>query len=198
MSRFEKILVPIDFSDHSKAALDTAVEIAPSFGAKIHLLHCYQLQPGAISPYGIALPTNYAADLRAAAARQLKEWQEKISTDAVEIEASLSCDFPSQAIALRAEELGADLIVMGTRGLSGIKHVVLGSVAERTIRTAPCAVLTVNSSSALLVCLAARIGVVSSENRLAKLSAVNAASSDKLRRSSELSGSLTSGRHGRP
>jgi universal stress protein A len=145
MSRFEKILVPIDFSDHSKAALETALEIAPAFGAKIHLLHCYQLQPGAISPYGIELPANYAGDIRDAAAIQLKEWQEEISTDAVEIEGSLSSDFPSQAIALMAEELGSDLIVMGTRGLSGIKHLVLGSVAERTIRAAPCAVLTVKA-----------------------------------------------------
>ena len=145
MSRFEKILVPVDFSDESRAALETAIELAPVFGASIHMLHCYQIQPGGVSPYGIAFPTSYYNDIRDAAARQLKEWQEKIPTDAVEVEASLSSDFPSEAITITAEEIGADLIVMGTRGLSGIKHVMLGSVAERTIRAAPCAVLTVKA-----------------------------------------------------
>lgn len=145
MSRFKKILVPIDFSDSSKAALETAVDIAQSFGAKVHLLHCYQLQPGTMSPYGIELPADYAGDIRDAAASQLKAWQEGIPIDGLEIGASLSSDFPSEAIALTAEELGSDLIVMGTRGLSGIKHIVLGSVAERTIRAASCAVLTVKA-----------------------------------------------------
>ena len=50
---------------------------------------------------------------------------------------------PAQAITQTAEEIGADVIVMGTRGLAGLKHVLLGSVAERTIRTAPCPVITI-------------------------------------------------------
>ena len=58
---------------------------------------------------------------------------------------TLSSMFPSEVIAKTVEEIGADLIVMGTRGLAGIKHVMLGSVAERTIRIAPCPVLTVKS-----------------------------------------------------
>ena len=53
---------------------------------------------------------------------------------------------PSMAIAETVTELDCDLVVMGTRGLSGIKHVLLGSVAERAIRTAPCPVLTVKAS----------------------------------------------------
>jgi nucleotide-binding universal stress UspA family protein len=58
----------------------------------------------------------------------------------------LSPASPSLAIETTVEEVGADLVVMGTRGLSGIKHVVLGSVAERTVRTCPCPVLTVKAS----------------------------------------------------
>ena len=54
--------------------------------------------------------------------------------------------FPAEAIGRQAEEIGADLIVMGTRGLTGLKHVLLGSVAERTLRVAPCAVLTVKEA----------------------------------------------------
>jgi nucleotide-binding universal stress UspA family protein len=54
---------------------------------------------------------------------------------------------PSDAILDVAREIDADLIVMGTRGLTGLKHVLLGSVAERTLRLAPCSVLTVKSES---------------------------------------------------
>jgi nucleotide-binding universal stress UspA family protein len=54
-------------------------------------------------------------------------------------------ELPSEAIITVAKEIGADLIVMGTRGLSGFKHVMVGSVAERTVRLAPCPVMTVHA-----------------------------------------------------
>jgi nucleotide-binding universal stress UspA family protein len=145
MSRFEKILVPVDFSEHSTAALEVAVELASVFDAKLHLLHCYQIQPGGVSPYGIAIPSDYFAEIRDTAARQLAEWQEKHVPAAIPVDASTMSEFPSKAIAMTAEEIGADLIVMGTRGLSGFKHVMLGSVAERTVRIAPCPVMTVHA-----------------------------------------------------
>jgi nucleotide-binding universal stress UspA family protein len=63
----------------------------------------------------------------------------------VQTEEHLSPLFPPEGIAESAAEVGADLIVMGTRGLTGFKHVLLGSVAERTVRTAPCPVLTVKA-----------------------------------------------------
>jgi nucleotide-binding universal stress UspA family protein len=145
MADFKNILVPIDFSDHSAVALETAAKIAKAFGGKIRLLHCYQIQPGGVSPYGIALPSNYYSDIRNAAGQQLQEWQKRIAPEGVEVESTLMGEFPSHAIAVTAEEMGADLIVMGTRGLSGIKHVMLGSVAERTVRIAPCPVMTVKA-----------------------------------------------------
>ena len=77
MSRFKKILVPVDFSEHSTAALEAAVELARVFDSKLHLLHCYQINPGGLSPYGIAIPEGYFTDIRDAASRQLAEWQEK-------------------------------------------------------------------------------------------------------------------------
>lgn len=145
MSRFKKILVPSDFSEHSTAALEAAIEIAEGFGSKLHLLHCYQIQPGGISPYGIAIPSGYFAEIRDAASQQLAEWQESHVPAEIAVEASTVSDVPSEAIVKTAEEIGADLIVMGTRGLSGFKHVMLGSVAERTVRIAPCPVMTVHA-----------------------------------------------------
>ena len=145
MVRFKQILVPIDFSAHSAAAFEAAVEIAKAFDSKIHLLHCYQIQPGGISPYGIAIPSSYFAETRDAASQQLAEWQKKHVPAGISADASTVSESPSEAIITTAKEIEADLIVMGTRGLSGFKHVMLGSVAERTVRLAPCPVLTVHA-----------------------------------------------------
>jgi nucleotide-binding universal stress UspA family protein len=147
MASFQNILVPTDFSDHSKAALESAIALAKSLGSKIHLLHCYQIQAGGVSPYGIALPVDYFDNIREEASRQLGEWAEQVSSEGIEVESSLSSDFPSQEIALTAEKRGSDLIVMGTRGLAGIKHVMLGSVAERTLRISPCPVMAVKAQT---------------------------------------------------
>ena len=143
MGRIRTILVPVDFSPHADRALETAVELAKVFGAKVHLLHCYQINLGGISPYGLAIPENFDRDVRAAAQRMLDEWGEKVKAGGVEVEGHVSSMFPGMTIPTTAEEIGADLIVMGTRGLTGLKHVLLGSVAERTIRIAACPVLTV-------------------------------------------------------
>jgi nucleotide-binding universal stress UspA family protein len=145
---FQRILVPVDFSDHSAQALEMARELAKAFGSKLILLHCYQVNPGAISPYGIVLPEGFDRDVREAAARRLGEWREKASEGGVDAEARLAATFPSMGICDAATEEKADLVVMGTRGLSGLKHVLLGSVAERTLRTAPCPVLTVKQGDA--------------------------------------------------
>jgi nucleotide-binding universal stress UspA family protein len=146
--RIKKILVPVDFSEHSARALEMAIDLAKAFGAEIHLLHCYQIQPLSISPYGIALPESFDRDVREAAESRVDEWRAKVALEGVGVEASLSSRFPSLEISETASELGADLIVMGTRGLSGIRHVLLGSVAERTLRLAPCPVLTVKDGGA--------------------------------------------------
>jgi len=145
MAGFQKILVPVDFSAHSDAAFQAAVALARVFGSEIHLLHCYQIQPGGISPYGIAIPSRYFDEIRKAASQQLADWQSKNAPADVRVDASTASEMPTEAILETAEEIGADLIVMGTRGLSGFKHVMLGSVAERTVRLAACPVMTVHA-----------------------------------------------------
>ncbi len=145
MTPIRTILVPVDFSDYSQAAVDQAVALGKELGAKLHLLHCYQINVGGVSPYGVVLPQNLDREIRDAAQAKLSEWAEKAKAAGLEVETSVTPLFPSEAIASIAEDVGADLVVMGTRGLSGLKHVLLGSVAERTIRTAPCPVLTVKA-----------------------------------------------------
>jgi nucleotide-binding universal stress UspA family protein len=143
MPRFEKILVPVDFSEHSARAVDHAVTLAKAFDGRIDLLHCYQINAGGISPYGLVIPESLDKEVREAALAKLDEWRGKVEAEGVDASADISPLFPSEAISNRAREISADVIVMGTRGLTGMKHVLLGSVAERTIRIAPCPVLTV-------------------------------------------------------
>jgi nucleotide-binding universal stress UspA family protein len=147
MTQFAKILLPVDFSGHSARALDYAVELARQFGSKIYLLHSYPIHVGGIAPYGIVVPESFERDCREAATKQLDEWAKKVSDRDIEVESLVTPTFACDAIVKQAEEIGADLIVMGTRGLGVVKHVLLGSVAERTIRVAPCPVLTVKDSA---------------------------------------------------
>ena len=145
MEKIEKILVPVDFSEHASKAIDVAVGLARVFGSKITLLHCYQINVGGVSPYGLVIPESLDRNVRDAASRKLSELRSKVEAAGVGVEDVVTPIFPSEAICNKAEELSADLIVMGTRGLTGLRHVLLGSVAERTIRTAPCPVLTVKA-----------------------------------------------------
>jgi len=144
MMEIHKILAPVDFSEHSERALDQAIGLAKRFGAELHLLHCYQVYPvGAVAPDDVTPPQSLERTMEEAARGLLSEWTRRAAEQGVKVWHHLGGSPPSGEIAAIAERLGADLIVMGTRGLSGFKHVLLGSVAERTIWIAPCPVLTV-------------------------------------------------------
>lgn len=138
----KRILVPVDFSEHSEQALATAEELARKFGAELHVLHSYSCEPPAMAPYAPAIPPDYLRSVREAATEHLRSWCEQHASGDLVLVQHLSLSPPGEAIADGARELDVDLIVMGTRGLTGLKHVLLGSVAERTVRTAECPVLT--------------------------------------------------------
>jgi nucleotide-binding universal stress UspA family protein len=141
-----KILVPVDFSEHSQRALDEAVSLARHFGAEVILFHCYPIPIpsfGSGAPYGTLAPERYVDAVRTAALQRVKQWRDKAIAQGVRADGQIGAGAPASEIAALAAKIGADLIVIGTRGLSGLEHVLLGSVAERTIRIAPCPVLTV-------------------------------------------------------
>ena len=143
--KIEKILVAVDFSDDSQAAVTAACDLAKQFDAELHVVHAFELATPLVSPYQVAIPDLYLAESRSAATLRLDEVVSKLSVDGIEAQPHLTEAPAAQAIARTAEEVGADLIVMGTRGMTGFKHFVLGSVAERTLRLAPCSVLTVKN-----------------------------------------------------
>jgi nucleotide-binding universal stress UspA family protein len=145
---FQTLLVPIDFSGHSGAALDLAIELARPAQGRIHLLHAYEIPLGTLPPYGVTLPESMLVDVRDAAARRIEKAARKVEDAGLECNTHVLHAPAADAIVEAARTLSVDLIVMGTRGLTGFKHALLGSVAERVVRTAPCPVLTVRAPGA--------------------------------------------------
>lgn len=141
--RLREIVVPVDFSLHSERALERAVGLAKAFGGHLHLIHSYAVPVQGVLPYDFAVPDSVWESIRQAAAERLEVFGEKAAAVGVPVSTELSAEAPVEAIAKAAGARGADLVVMGTHGHSGLKHVLLGSVAERTIRAAPCWVLAV-------------------------------------------------------
>ena len=137
------ILVPHDFSSHSEAALKRAIDLAKASKARIHLLHAYAWPVNGVMPYDMVMPSGVWDAIREGTLEKLEELRKGIAQQGVEADAEASSLLPVEAITGAATRLRADLIVLGTRGLTGVKHIVLGSVAERSVRLAPCPVLAV-------------------------------------------------------
>jgi nucleotide-binding universal stress UspA family protein len=143
MKLFQKILVATDFSPHAAAALRLACELAKTCDASLCLVHAYDLIPYAL-PEGMPLyDAATLARLREDLARQLAQAREEaLKAGVKQVEVSLVQGQPAQEI-VRLAEGGYSLIVVGTHGRTGIAHILLGSVAERVVRKAPCPVITV-------------------------------------------------------
>ena len=150
MTRITRILVPTDFSATADAALDYAYELAGKFGASIELLHVLD-DPFVVDGMASEAYISEAPVLRTA---MLQEAQERLRHRASpregipRIETEVIFGHGARTIAEYAAERGADLLVMGTHGRTGFAHLMLGSVAERLVRTAPCPVLTVRHPEA--------------------------------------------------
>jgi nucleotide-binding universal stress UspA family protein len=145
MPRFSTILVPVDFSTHAHSALDLAIDLAKESGGTLHLLHAYELPASMTMTYGVAIPQSVWDGVKEAAAARLAELQKRVTAAGVKCSTHVMTAPAPDAIAEAAAAHKADLIVMGTRGLTGLRHVLLGSVAERTIRIATCPVLTIKT-----------------------------------------------------
>lgn len=146
MSPFRKLLVPVDFSPSADEAIRVAAAMATAFGASLTVFHSCQI-PVYPLPEGVVLPA--ASDLGAvlAAARTQVEREGALARalGVAGVDEAVA-EGPAAAEIVRvAREGGYDLIVMGTHGRTGFRHLLLGSVAEKVVRTAPCAVLTVHA-----------------------------------------------------
>lgn len=162
MYEINSILVPVDFSGCSRAALEHAVALADRFGAAINVLHVWE-PPRYVGPESfIREPGESEHPLAEAALAQAKrEMDEFVSAFAERSRFHLRFESgkPHQTIVKLAEEEGFDAIVMGTHGRTGLPHILIGSVAEKVVRTAPCPVMTIRERAAARS-EAARGGVV--------------------------------------
>jgi nucleotide-binding universal stress UspA family protein len=146
--KIETILAPTDFSDLSEQAVEYALDLARRLGASVHLVHVVAY-PIDVGGWPDAYGTSWAGlreQLAQEAALRLAKRAKPISD--VVVSTDVREGNPAHAIVDAARDRDCDLIVMGTRGSGGFTHLLLGSVAEKVVRTAPCPVLTVPSSPA--------------------------------------------------
>ena len=141
--KLTKILVPIDFSDCSKKALQYAVPFAKQFGATITLLHVVHVNYVGGPEVGALDFPLIEADLRKSAEKQLTELAATEVRQPAAAETLVRTGLGVMEIVKAAKEMESDLIVISTHGRTGLKHVFMGSVAENVVRLAPCPVLVV-------------------------------------------------------
>ena len=140
------ILVPTDFSDSSDFALAYAVKLARSLGAELVVLHTYEL-PMIGFPDGTLVATAELTSRVLDGARvALDAAVAKHGNAGVPLRTLVKEGESWRTIVDAAPEVGAGLIVMGTHGRSGLPRALLGSVAEKVVRMAPCPVLTVHAT----------------------------------------------------
>jgi nucleotide-binding universal stress UspA family protein len=166
---FTHVLVPTDFSDPASRALRYAAEEAALHRAKVTLLHVLPTHAGTdvyhvggapettrhtgydplagarVGGPPFSEPTVVRRDPGEAALSRLRDLVPDTRREAWAVETASGP--PADTIVRIAEERGVDLIVMGTHGRTGLQHMLLGSVAEKVVRTAPCPVLTVRHES---------------------------------------------------
>jgi len=146
MPGYSKIVVPVDFSDWSAEAVRHARELAARYNAPLHLLHVIERWPPAASVTDELYPMyhQYVERLNAQATKQLDELAASLSGSIPITHVTRAGNVPDEIVKYATDE-HADLIVLGTHGRSGLSHWLLGSDAEKVVRTAPCPVLVVRA-----------------------------------------------------
>lgn len=149
---FRKILVPLDGSEHSLKALDEAAQLAKIFSGKITLINVYSVQPlmmggSSESGYGAILTGAGVTVIIEAAQKSgnkiLQDGEQRVSATGVEVDKMLVEGHTVQEIVRAASKGNFDLIVIGARGISHFREMLLGSVTDGVIHHAHCAVLVI-------------------------------------------------------
>ena len=142
----KKILFATDFSQWARRGEDYACSLASLWKASLTVLCVAEFPPGLNPDY----PVNqeYLADLMKRASSQLDDLKGRAEPRGIAITTRMATGIPSEEVIAAARAEGSDLIVVGTRGKTGLAHILLGSTAERVIRGAPCPVLAVRTEPA--------------------------------------------------
>jgi len=139
----KKIIFATDFSDTSRDASYHALLLAQTFKAELKALHVFDINAWSIPSHDYLATDAVVEGLEEAIQRGKNALKELAESFDLEVETIFTEGDPGHEIVRVAEELNADLIVLGTHGYSGWKRFTIGSVAELVVRHAPCAVLTI-------------------------------------------------------
>lgn len=142
---FKRILVPIDFSENARGALELAVRLAAEQGAELTVLNVVMSPHLYTSELGMTevgpLFMQVADELRAASARTLKEWTADVIPEAMAVSYVVRQGYPPEEIIQAALDGRCDVVVMGAHGRTGLRGAFLGSVTNRVLRNCPVPVL---------------------------------------------------------
>ena len=146
MTAFKNFLVPTDFGPSSDAALEVAIDLANKYGAKLTLVHTYEIP--SFTYEGMAYTTvDVFTPIMNAARAQFDAKVKEVERRVPGATGVLRMGAPWQEILSVLSDTGADLVVMGTHGRKGVAHALIGSVAEKVVRMAKVPVLTVHAPS---------------------------------------------------
>jgi nucleotide-binding universal stress UspA family protein len=141
----QRFLVPFDFSPYAEHALDYAIALAQKLQAEVTVLHVIQSLAMGGADMGIVLPYTYMQELEAGITSTLETALQRVTAAGLKGDMLVVHGVPFHEIITAAQRCQTDLIVMGTHGRTGLTHILLGSVAEKVVRLAPCPVLVVRS-----------------------------------------------------
>jgi len=140
----QKILFPTDFSNYANYALKYAISLATHFNATLYVLHVNVLLAQNYPPEVYhGMDADYIAYLKHCAKESLQKVVPADVKTQIRVEEILEKGVPYQEIVRKAQGLGVDLIVMSTRGRTGLDHTLTGSTTERVVSLAPCPVLSI-------------------------------------------------------
>jgi len=140
-----RILVPVDFSEHADAVLEWALHLAEQHGSALVLLHVYHLPVEFQQVEGAYLPAEFWTSVKNEARGSLERFGDRARARSIAVEEVVREGYPATVIVEEITRVGADLVVIGSHGHTGFRHLLLGSIAERVVQKAGCPVLTVKS-----------------------------------------------------
>lgn len=146
--KIDRIFCAYDFSETADVALEQAVRFARRHRGLLILAHV--VEPIPLGPYPILTPPHAELEIVEIARKKIEALAETLRDEGTQVDVRVEQGQPGPHLVTMAEEMGADLFVIGTRGLTGLKHLTLGSTAEYVVRCCECPVLTVHPEDRVL------------------------------------------------
>ena len=139
--KFARILAPVDFSENARKVVGEAAELAREQGAELTLMHVHPIEAVAFMDFSYVEPPEKLARVCEQAEQKMRDWCDELEIPAEKCQVRVLTGNPVSEILKEAKE--HNLVVMGTHGRTGVKHFLMGSVAERIVQGAECSVLIV-------------------------------------------------------